>query len=142
MIRPPPRSTRTDTLFPYTTLFRSAATLPAAFLSHSWDNEGVATIPATIGPALGHGLDPRPELQPLGAILVGVAKGAALPPAEAVVGDRHRDRHIDPDHADIDAAGKLARGMAVAREDRDTVAILVLAEIGRASCRERVCQYV
>src|SRR3546814_6781628 len=24
MIRPPPRSTRTDTLFPYTTLFRSA----------------------------------------------------------------------------------------------------------------------
>src|SRR3546814_19694492 len=27
MIRRPPRSTRTDTLFPYTTLFRSAATL-------------------------------------------------------------------------------------------------------------------
>src|SRR3546814_6773854 len=26
MIRPPPRSTRTDTLFPYTTLFRSAPT--------------------------------------------------------------------------------------------------------------------
>src|SRR3546814_5649009 len=25
MIRPPPRSTRTDTLFPYTTLFRSPA---------------------------------------------------------------------------------------------------------------------
>src|SRR3546814_4712348 len=29
MIRPPPRSTRTDTLFPYTTLFRSARVLPA-----------------------------------------------------------------------------------------------------------------
>src|SRR3546814_20390983 len=28
MIRRPPRSTRTDTLFPYTTLFRSAATAP------------------------------------------------------------------------------------------------------------------
>src|SRR3546814_1944710 len=28
MIRRPPRSTRTDTLFPYTTLFRSAAALP------------------------------------------------------------------------------------------------------------------
>src|SRR3546814_4463707 len=27
MIRPPPRSTRTDTLFPYTTLFRSKPTL-------------------------------------------------------------------------------------------------------------------
>src|SRR3546814_2147502 len=29
MIRRPPRSTRTDTLFPYTTLFRSAALYPA-----------------------------------------------------------------------------------------------------------------
>src|SRR3546814_13036235 len=29
MIRRPPRSTRTDTLFPYTTLFRSAAINPA-----------------------------------------------------------------------------------------------------------------
>src|SRR3546814_16803280 len=28
MIRRPPRSTRTDTLFPYTTLFRSACLLP------------------------------------------------------------------------------------------------------------------
>src|SRR3546814_17166505 len=28
MIRRPPRSTRTDTLFPYTTLFRSALTRP------------------------------------------------------------------------------------------------------------------
>src|SRR3546814_1611768 len=30
MIRRPPRSTRTDTLFPYTTLFRSAAQLAQA----------------------------------------------------------------------------------------------------------------
>src|SRR3546814_1526276 len=29
MIRRPPRSTRTDTLFPYTTLFRSASSLAA-----------------------------------------------------------------------------------------------------------------
>src|SRR3546814_1214473 len=29
MIRRPPRSTRTDTLFPYTTLFRSCAAVPA-----------------------------------------------------------------------------------------------------------------
>src|SRR3546814_16850517 len=28
MIRRPPRSTRTDTLFPYTTLFRSTTTVP------------------------------------------------------------------------------------------------------------------
>src|SRR3546814_5608958 len=31
MIRRPPRSTRTDTLFPYTTLFRSAEALPKVF---------------------------------------------------------------------------------------------------------------
>src|SRR3546814_9001899 len=41
MIRRPPRSTRTDTLFPYTTLFRSAAavlvpTFIAALLVDSW----------------------------------------------------------------------------------------------------------
>src|SRR3546814_9314849 len=30
MIRRPPRSTRTDTLFPYTTLFRSLDSLPGA----------------------------------------------------------------------------------------------------------------
>src|SRR3546814_9331142 len=31
MIRRPPRSTRTDTLFPYTTLFRSLITFPRPF---------------------------------------------------------------------------------------------------------------
>src|SRR3546814_17485127 len=40
MIRRPPRSTRTDTLFPYTTLFRSVAAIHAAdyldFLEHGW----------------------------------------------------------------------------------------------------------
>src|SRR3546814_1596171 len=42
MIRPPPRSTRTDTLFPYTTLFRSrdytlaiAAVVPVAAAHHA-----------------------------------------------------------------------------------------------------------
>src|SRR3546814_16426243 len=41
MIRRPPRSTRTDTLFPYTTLFRSAddATLDGALVE-----DGVATF--------------------------------------------------------------------------------------------------
>src|SRR3546814_4492368 len=32
MLRPPPRSTRTDTLFPYTTLFRSEQILEAAVI--------------------------------------------------------------------------------------------------------------
>src|SRR3546814_15257893 len=39
MIRRPPRSTRTDTLFPYTTLFRSAAALVALGL-HALQHRG------------------------------------------------------------------------------------------------------
>src|SRR3546814_10603406 len=49
MIRPPPRSTRTDTLFPYTTLFRSnlaASTLDddglAEYVLDLIDRQGVA----------------------------------------------------------------------------------------------------
>src|SRR3546814_21148279 len=34
MIRPPPRSTRTDTLFPYTTLFRSDGTIITVLPEH------------------------------------------------------------------------------------------------------------
>src|SRR3546814_9412585 len=36
MIRRPPRSTRTDTLFPYTTLFRSTDTFDAAVLRRAF----------------------------------------------------------------------------------------------------------
>src|SRR3546814_12207910 len=36
MIRRPPRSTRTDTLFPYTTLFRSPGYLGPAALNRAW----------------------------------------------------------------------------------------------------------
>src|SRR3546814_6032217 len=36
MIRRPPRSTRTDTLFPYTTLFRSPSSLPTIGPSHGF----------------------------------------------------------------------------------------------------------
>src|SRR3546814_1272662 len=40
MIRRPPRSTRTDTLFPYTTLFRSGVVfLAATFPAHSESSE-------------------------------------------------------------------------------------------------------
>src|SRR3546814_16220768 len=44
MIRRPPRSTRTDTLFPYTTLFRSA---PSTFAL--WDGSPISCSPARPG---------------------------------------------------------------------------------------------
>src|SRR3546814_7701559 len=46
MIRRPPRSTRTDTLFPYTTLFRSNAWQPGVFALSGWDLTGMLTVPA------------------------------------------------------------------------------------------------
>src|SRR3546814_7112048 len=42
MIRRPPRSTRTDTLFPYTTLFRSVAVAPG--VGYGGDGEGFVRI--------------------------------------------------------------------------------------------------
>src|SRR3546814_20992635 len=36
MIRPPPRSTRTDTLFPYTTLFRSDIVYEPGIVAYHW----------------------------------------------------------------------------------------------------------
>src|SRR3546814_10490955 len=43
MIRRPPRSTRTDTLFPYTTLFRSKA-LPSGTVLREWRLEEVLGV--------------------------------------------------------------------------------------------------
>src|SRR3546814_9998258 len=38
MIRRPPRSTRTDTLFPYTTLFRSSSSTAASVICNAYKN--------------------------------------------------------------------------------------------------------
>src|SRR3546814_2132589 len=63
MIRRPPRSTRTDTLFPYTTLFRSSAfAAPTSF------------------PV------PHPEMRPSGSE---IAPGATFPPAPPSQLDHH-----------------------------------------------------
>src|SRR3546814_12253418 len=59
MIRRPPRSTRTDTLFPYTTLFRSAARWPtrcgavrrwSGWWRIAWHDIGVDMVPALPAP--------------------------------------------------------------------------------------------
>src|SRR3546814_17101301 len=101
MIRRPPRSTRTDTLFPYTTLFRSGEGQRIAAARRRRSRHAVAAERAR---RLGL-VHPRrhPSRQ------AASARAAALPPALR------------------DGAGGL--------EGSDD-------EIGRASCRERVCQYV
>src|SRR3546814_13230587 len=58
MIRRPPRSTRTDTLFPYTTLFRSAGTAARRWMQ----DDDWASTPSDAGTSalvLFHGLEGR-----------------------------------------------------------------------------------
>src|SRR3546814_14697728 len=105
MIRRPPRSTRTDTLFPYTTLFRSG----------SDDNV----------------LELRPVQKASVIFLaeVRVAAGVRVPSPDEVwivdVFEHPRRGHSEAAFGFIMDIGDL--------NDR---------KIGRASCRERVCQYV
>src|SRR3546814_11378905 len=50
MIRRPPRSTRTDTLFPYTTLFRSAGELAQPYEPKDWLKGECEPIPGVTMP--------------------------------------------------------------------------------------------
>src|SRR6202041_954464 len=68
-------------------------------------------------PARRHGLGLGVEADRIRPVLVEIAEAGFLPAAEGVIGDRHRDRHVDADHADIDLGGKIARGVAVAGKD-------------------------
>src|SRR3546814_20802999 len=54
MIRRPPRSTRTDTLFPYTTLFRSYLESPANPTNQLVDVQAVAAARAALFDGEGH----------------------------------------------------------------------------------------
>src|SRR3546814_19290436 len=116
MIRRPPRSTRTDTLFPYTTLFRS---LLERFHADA---------------------------------AVGVEEALAVGAQAAIGLDRLFDR---VDHAVLveTGAGDLGeRGILCARAAEQELVVLgafpidaedadMPGQLGRASCRARVCQY-
>src|SRR3546814_4544941 len=81
MIRRPPRSTRTDTLFPYTTRFRSAGTAGAGAAWALSDAQGGAhRIAAIPGPA---GRARRGRRAPAGAGVVVARRSARRLPARA-----------------------------------------------------------
>src|SRR3990167_3293610 len=61
-------------------------------LAHGRDDERRVCMTVAFRPARRDGLDLGVELHALEAVLVGVAKRAALPAAEGVIGHRHRDR--------------------------------------------------
>src|SRR3546814_13435139 len=98
MRRRPPRSTRTDTLFPYTTLFRSASNMKKLFLL----------------------------LFPLSLAACGA--GVAL---DEMAKETPRS-----------ACEEFTRSLLDSPSTYRLVEVSQWEEIGRASCRERVCQYV
>src|SRR3546814_14539204 len=125
MIRRPPRSTRTDTLFPYTTLFRSIFVAPG----------GSATQQGAVSPV--HEGE-RLVDQALGA----AALGGRFPFIAAA--DAHR--RIDMAAGDLVGrdACSLAAENGIENVEKHVKAALLerRRQIGRAACRERVWPYV
>src|SRR3546814_14216183 len=130
MIRLPPRSTRTDTLFPYTTLFRSQTDLRHTARAAGAGQRTPAGLKTSDEADHPHMADPAADHDDPGA-------GAGVLPALQV--DQFR-RHggVRPGRYH-----RLAR-----RLDRAPLppvrGIMCVpgTELGRATCRERVCQYV
>src|SRR5258707_4932215 len=72
-------------------------------------NRKVGAHRGVFRPALGHGLEPCVKAHALVAIDVVITEQRTAPPTEAVEGHRHRNGHVDSDHADLDLARKGAR---------------------------------
>src|SRR3546814_16510988 len=109
MIRRPPRSTRTDTLFPYTTLFRS-----------DYESRFRDSVIERFADEYMKGRTPIP--------CISCNQGVKFTDLLSLARDLGADC--------------LATGHYVRRVVGPNGAELHRAEIGRASCRERVCKYV
>src|SRR3546814_17819787 len=121
MIRRPPRSTRTDTLFPYTTLFRAVRRL----IVHVHDQAEATAVffefrpVKTVALVFQHAACSRSRTS-------GAAQTQAYAPR---AGTNDKERHSASANADQRCPAAPARA-------------IIESEIGRASCRERVCQSV
>src|SRR3546814_11432697 len=119
MIRRPPRSTRTDTLFPYTTLFRSIGILPDQL--RQW-----------------HVL----SLRALDARLCGESYRAI---AEILLDFHGNKEDFEGDPSKNKARSLVAHGIKMMRSGYRMLLHYPVTPgnplIGRASCRERVCKY-
>src|SRR3546814_13294094 len=120
MIRRPPRSTRTDTLFPYTTLFRSS--------------EGKARRQ---GVAAGGAVPPGTWCRVRSDAVPGLAVAHERERDHA-----HRDLAAADVHAHVRVVGRIARrppsegGRHAQRRREHDRPDPALAQIGRAACRE------
>src|SRR3546814_14611673 len=121
MILRPPRSTRTDTLFPYTTRFRSKRSIV----------EGSARRGCRRGAGAVVALGPREQIGGLQRYILDQRVGGA-DLTDVAAPDRHLDRLRDAgaQRELFDIGGRHFIGFA--GNER---------QIGRASCRERGCEY-
>src|SRR3546814_11602188 len=126
MIRRPPRSTRTDTLFPYTTLFRSTRVTDS--FSNDTYNSGAKAAALSIFEST--------KQRFFGQILIGMKLPSLIP---AIRTDLARGESVVIQLVSTSEA-MLNRALAALNaEDRANLAIaLSPKEIGRAQCRERV----
>src|SRR3546814_14598091 len=122
MLRRPPRSTRTDTLFPYTTLFRSNASLEALRAARTLLDlvEPGAAVDVVIVDAL----DGYKSEQPV--------------PGGQIA--RYLTRHGH--NAAVHAIASAEHGTSDALQNFAFEQRADVLATGRASCRERVCKYV
>src|SRR3546814_18216443 len=120
MIRRPPRSTRTDTLFPYTTLFRSIAGSDEADLNT-------------------HGPERVGEEVPGAAVEAAGADDVVA--AARDIEDHQRGSRLAGTDGQCRRAA-FQRGHALLDDGIRRIHHAGVDEIGRASCRERVCRSV
>src|SRR3546814_15492965 len=129
MIRRPPRSTRTDTLFPYTTLFRALADV-GVLAGYRIEHAGIAP-PELVA-----------TMAELGVLVV------TQPNFIAERGDAYlRDVAASAQPwlyrpRGLPAAGVALAGSSRAPFGRAAALLPPLPPIGRTSCRARVCQSV
>src|SRR3546814_11287456 len=133
MIRRPPRSTRTDTLFPYTTLFRSQATsskyrliVCAQILEH-------IPYPSDVLRVVREAMDKESVLY------IEVPYEEVM---RTVIDNKEKKKRHWHEHVNFYSQSYMDAlldncGFDILKRNK-----FVTEEIGRASCRERVCQYV
>src|SRR3546814_14698179 len=131
MIRRPPRSTRTDTLFPYTTLFRSRAGRCCAAASAE-----VLRPPRPVGPSLMF-LPCNDYSQR--------AFHDLIPRFEYGKDDQQRRLGSNGNRGPARALDERSRPVCAvepARSHQPPACAAAARQLGSATCRERGCQYV
>src|SRR3546814_20860066 len=133
MIRQPPRTTLTDQLFPYTTLFRSAIHGGAGTMSaEAMTGEVRAEYEAALQAALDAGAQVLRD------------GGTAIDAVRTVIAILEDDPRFNAGRGAVftwDGTNELDASIMDGRDLGAGAVAGVTGEIGRASCRESVCQY-